>query len=122
MRLFAELEQLTIVVGEASKGTRTKVLELGHDKDLEKAARGHEKNLWFSNYWGRGGTEVQEERVSKLLDLMEAIKAAVDKTEEKRMPVVRVMVLDPKGLKDNFKKASSQKVYREDSEDEDEDE
>lgn len=60
------------------------------------------RNPWLSSKWGRGQLIYQRERVHKLSGLIKAVKEVVDKTKEKKMPIIRVTVLCKKDLTDRF--------------------
>jgi hypothetical protein len=99
---FMKLEKLTIVVGKTTGPTRTKVLRLGFEVDLEEEVYGGP--LWDgracdSGWWGRGCTADHSERWDKLWHLMFELKELEKKEKDATMPTVRIMVLNEKDFK-----------------------
>jgi len=102
---FMKLEELIIVVGTAATTTRTKVLVNGKDLDIEQRLWGGpawEGKSFHSGWWGRGTVDDCKRRGTKIGGLMESLKAEADKTKDKKIPVVKIMVLCEKDLKDRF--------------------
>lgn len=96
IRAFSKLEELIIVIGSARETTRTRVLEVENGFLYVAPTR---RSPWRSNKWGLGGYVRQANRENQLLRLVSVLKETTDKAKTK-MPVVKVMVLCDKDLKD----------------------
>lgn len=95
---FAKLERLDVVVGTTRNTTRTKVLVKTELQDAVNGVRSQAPNGLMSGEWGRNAGLGKTMRVRRLLTLMKNIQKLVAETEEKKMPVLRVMVLCKKDL------------------------
>ena len=101
---FMKLEELIIVVGTATTTTRTKILVNGRDLDIKDHIWGGpawEGKPYNSGRWGRGNADDHLRRGAKIGSLMESLKEEADKTK-KKMPVVKIMVLCEKELRNRF--------------------